>query len=397
MSSILRARFVLPIDRPPLRDGWVEVAEGRIVSVGHGRPPGDARDLGDVALLPGLVNAHTHLELAWMAGRIAPADSMPQWVGWLLDLRAAPPPAARAAAAERDAAAAMAAAGTVLAGDISNTLSSPGPLAAAGLGGVVFHEVVGFNTADPATHVRDAWDRVDAQPARPGIDFSVAAHAPYSTSSGVFREVARRAREAPLTVHLAESAEEVEFLHTGRGPFRELLERRGVWTEGWEPPRCAPVEYLERLGYLQPGLLVVHGVHLVDDDLEQLREAGAVLVACPRSNALVGAGLPRLAHFYASDVPVAIGTDSLASVGSLSVFDEMAEMRRIAPDVAAAAILDSATRVGAEALGFGADFGTLARGRRARFVAVDVPSGVGDVEEYLVSGLSPGSVRPLVP
>jgi cytosine/adenosine deaminase-related metal-dependent hydrolase len=94
-------------------------------------------------------------------------------------------------------------------------------------------------------------------------------------------------------------------------------------------------------------------------------------------------------------VAVAIGTDSLASVGSLNLFDEMAELRRIGPDVSASSILESATRVGAEALGFGADYGTIAPGRKAALLAVDVPPGTVDVEEYLVSGVPPAAIRRL--
>src|SRR5690606_37543046 len=111
--------------------------------------------------------------------------------------------------------------------------------------------------------------------------------------------------------------------------------------------------------------LVVHGVHLTDDGLERLLKRRAVIVTCPRSNEWVGAGAPRLSHFYAAGVPVAVGTDSLASVPTLNLFDELAEMRRLAPEVAAASLLESATSVGARALGLGDRFGTLTPGKRA--------------------------------
>jgi cytosine/adenosine deaminase-related metal-dependent hydrolase len=290
----------------------------------------------------------------------------------------------------------MRAAGTVLAGDISNTLLSPRVLAEAGLGGVVFHELLGFNAVDPARLVREAWRRVgDAakSAAAVPIAFGVVAHAPYSVSPAFIREIARSADATPLSIHLAESPEEIEFLRTGGGPIRATLEALGVWTSTWRVPACEPVTYLADLGYLQPGVLVVHGVHLTDDAVERLRRAGAVLVTCPRSNEWVGAGLPRLSHFYAARLPVAIGTDSLASVPTLSVFDELREARRIAPDVAPGALLESATRVGAAALGRGHEYGTITPGKRAVFAAVSVPAGVRDVEEYLVGGVSPDAVR----
>jgi aminodeoxyfutalosine deaminase len=411
VSTCLRARWVLPIDRAPIEGGWVEVVGGRIVGVGRGRPPAVAEDLGDVAILPGLVNAHTHLELSWMAGRIAPAEAMSSWIRMVLDVRRSGAPggarAERRAAAE--AAASVRATGTVLVGDVSNTLMTPDLVRDAGLGGVVFHEVLGFRPSDPAAIVRDAWDRVRVVEARlgsgatsdtagnwrPPISCSVVAHAPYSVSPALFEAVARARGRAPLTVHLGESPEEIEFLRTGRGPMRDLLETLGAWTDDWEPPGFDPVEYLAAVGYLRRGVLVVHGVYLPDSGLERLREAGAVLVTCPRSNVWVGAGPPRLSRFYASGVPVAIGTDSLASVPSLNLFDELAEMRRLAPEVAASSLIESATRIGARALGFGGEFGTIRAGKRAAFTSVDIPPGVADVEEYLVGGVPASTVRPV--
>jgi cytosine/adenosine deaminase-related metal-dependent hydrolase len=400
MSTCYTARWVLPIETPPIAGGWVEVDDGRVRRVGAGAPPVKAQALGDVAMLPGLVNAHTHLELSGLAGRVPPAASMVDWIRALIAERG------RAAAGDaidlqpvRDAARLMRETGTVLVGDITNSLASIPAIAEAGLDGVVFHELLGFDAPDPDVIVRDAWSRLDAALAagRGGADLrpSVVAHAPYSVSPGLFAEIAWAAREAPLAVHLGESVEEVEFVRTGHGAFRDLLITLGAWTETWTAPGCDPVEYLDRLGYLRPGVLAVHGTHLHDEGLERLRDAGGVLVTCPRSNEWVGAGMPPLARFYASGVAVAIGTDSLASVGSLNLFDEMAELRRIGPDVSASSILESATRVGAEALGFGADYGTIAPGRKAALLAVDVPPGTVDVEEYLVSGVPPAAIRRL--
>jgi cytosine/adenosine deaminase-related metal-dependent hydrolase len=128
-------------------------------------------------------------------------------------------------------------------------------------------------------------------------------------------------------------------------------------------------------------------------DLRRLAARGATLVTCPRSNRHTGAGTPPLADFYASGVRVAVGTDSLASAPDLNVFAELAAMRAAAPSVPAASMLESATRHGAQALGFDADYGTLEAGKRARLLAVRVAPGVGDVEEYLVSGIRPGQIR----
>ena len=401
-SFCVRARWVLPIDRPPLADAWVHVAEGRVAGVGQGRSPAEARDLGDVAILPGLVNAHTHLELSWMAGLVPPAASMDVWIRALLRVRAGASPGFDA---EREAAVfaahAMRDAGTVLVGDISNSLAFVDVLGDAGVGGVVFHELIGFNPDDPERIVRESRARVEERARELGagrahdLRLTAAAHAPYSVAPGLFRAIAAQRSSLPLTVHLGESPEEVEFLRTGRGPLRRLLEDLGVWTDAWDVPACDPVQYMHRLGYLGRGMLAVHAVHLGDEALAHLRAIDAAVVTCPRSNLWVGAGMPRIAHFYAAGVRVAIGTDSLASVASLSVFDELAELRRIAPDVAAASLLESATRVGAAVLGFGDSHGTISPGKRAALIAVDVPRGVSDVEEYLVGGVPKGTIRHL--
>jgi cytosine/adenosine deaminase-related metal-dependent hydrolase len=344
-----------------------------------------------------------------MAGRVPPAGAMDEWIRTMMRVRreGAPGGPVTEATAVLDAARSMRATGTVLVGDVSNTMTTVGALREADLGGVIFHELIGFSAAAPGTLVREAWRRVDEWDERlaaaagsgaPGparIAFSVVAHAPYSVSPALFSEIARHARAAPLAVHLGESHEEIEFLRTGRGPIRNLLETVGAWTDQWRAPACDPVQYLAEVGYLRPGVMVVHAVHLTDQGLERLRHAGAVVVTCPRSNEWVGAGPPRLAHFYASGVPVAVGTDSLASAPSLNLFEELSEMRRIAPEVAAASILESATRVGASALGFGRDYGTIAAGKQAAIISVEIPPGIDDVEEYLVGDVPAASVRPV--
>ena len=133
----------------------------------------------------------------------------------------------------------------------------------------------------------------------------------------------------------------------------------------------------------------MHGVQLSEIELSRLAAAGATLVTCPRSNRWTGVGDPPASRFYRSGVRVAVGTDSLASVDDLNVFSELAAIRRLAPDVPARALLDSATRAGAEALGFEDAFGTIEPGKLAELIAVRVPAGVADVEEYLVSGIQP--------
>jgi 5-methylthioadenosine/S-adenosylhomocysteine deaminase len=147
------------------------------------------------------------------------------------------------------------------------------------------------------------------------------------------------------------------------------------------------------MGFIDDRLLAVHGVQMSTADLEMLKKRGATLVTCPRSNGHTGSGLPPIEDFYQSGVRIAIGTDSLASSPDLNVFAEVATLHALAPSVPAASLLESATIEGARALGFDADYGTIEPGKLARLLAVDVPPGTADVEEYLVSGIHPGQIR----
>jgi cytosine/adenosine deaminase-related metal-dependent hydrolase len=287
------------------------------------------------------------------------------------------------------------ASGTGLVGDISNTLRSAGPLEAGPLHARVFREVIGFRAGEP--HVMKAVREIEARP-ETRVRFSLAAHAPYSVAPDVIAALAGAGGDyarRPRSIHLGESPDEIEFLATGCGAFRVLLEELGAWDPAWTCPRCGPVEYLDRLGFLDDRTLVVHGVHLADAELRVLAARGATLVTCPRSNEWTGGGAPPVERFYRSGVRVAVGTDSLASVADLNLLAELAALRRHAPGIAAAALLESATAIGARALGFGGELGTIEPGCRAALVAARIPPGEPDVEEYLVSGRV--SAEPLGP
>ena len=406
---VYRAAWVVPITSPPIHRGWVAVDGRSVTGVGGpandpvhlGHPAGAASDLGDVALLPALVNAHTHLELSWLRGRTRPAPSFLGWVSGMMRERVQAPDgrddsyvrSAMALALEE-----MTAAGTGLVGDISNSLAHLDLLDASGLEGVVFHELIKFRAGDASGFVEHARRRIDEAAPAGGWRVALAPHAPYSVAPSVFQALAAARpalRDARMSVHVAESSEEVEFIGSGGGGWPDVLKRLGAWDPGWRAPRCSPVAYLDRLGFWDAQTLAVHAVQAGERDLERLAELGVTVVTCPRSNAWVGAGVPPVEAFYRSGVRVAIGTDSLASVADLNVFTELSELRRIAPGVKPEALLRSATLAGAEALGFGATHGALAPGRRAAMIAVAIPPGTADVEQYLVSGIAPGKVRPI--
>ena len=309
---------------------------------------------------------------------------MPEWASHLMDLR-------RTQAGEprepiRNAIAEARSFGTALVGDVTNTLASYHELLQSDLYGAVFYEQLGFRTDDSGKRAAEAHAQVCGLPQNDRLRAYVAPHAPYSVSADLLRQIGKL-DSAIVAIHLGESREELQFLRDGTGSWRDLLERLGAWDERWNAPDCGPVEYLSRVGLLDARLIAVHGVQLTDHELAALAEAQSTLVTCPRSNVWTGAGRPPVDRFYRSGVRVAAGTDSLASVDDLNVFSELAAMRAAAPSVKASSLLDSATRNGAAALGFGSELGTIEPGKRSALIAVRLRDNAEDVEEYLVGGI----------
>jgi cytosine/adenosine deaminase-related metal-dependent hydrolase len=391
------ADWILPIADEPVRRGSVTVDRGRIVAVSATGAAG-ATDLGRVAILPGLVNAHTHLELSYLHGRVPPAPRFTEWVQQLMALRRQypDPAAAEIVDAARAAVTAARAAGTALVGDISNTLISVPLLREAQVPGQVFYELLGFNGDDAAGRVAAARARAN-ELTGDDVRISLAPHAPYSVAPALFTAIRAdldAQAHSVTSVHLGESPDEVEFVRDGTGPLRALLEQLGVWTQHPElPSKQSPVGYLSELGFLDRCVMVVHGVQFDGTDLTSLAALGMTVASCPRSNRHVGAGEPPLEAFYAMDVDVAFGTDSLASAPDLNLFAELRDARRLAPRVPARRLLESATLTGARALGFGELYGSLEPGKRAAMIAVRIPDGVTDVEEYLVGGIEPADIQ----
>jgi cytosine/adenosine deaminase-related metal-dependent hydrolase len=392
------ASWVIPIAGRPISNGWVELDGDRISAHGSRRraESANAIDLGRVAILPGLVNAHTHLELSHLRGRIPSGKPFVDWIRGLIAERS------RRADADPDemlsgVGAGIAEAvrcGTALIGDISNTLVTVDPLGRSELAAVVFYELIRFNTPEPGAFVRQALGRIQHLGTSAWVRVSLAAHAPYSVSPGLFVAIQEMLdRGLPISVHVAESPEEVEFIASGTGSFRAFLAEMDAWNPAWVPPGVSPVQYLDDHGFLGRRVLAVHGVQMTRHDLQRLADRGTTLVTCPRSNVRTGAGTPPLEDFYRSGVKVAVGTDSLASTPDLNVFAELGAMRQLAPRVPASTLLESATLQGARALGFDADYGTIEPGKRARLLAVAIPDGVDDVEEYLVSGVQHDRIR----
>ncbi|HYJ79985.1 MAG TPA: amidohydrolase family protein [Longimicrobiaceae bacterium] len=383
--TIYRAAWVLPVSGAPIRAGAVMVdPAGRIAAVGPSaavEPPEGARlvELGEAALLPGLVNVHAHPELAAFRGAL---EDLP-FRDWILRLvgtkRAVLGDADYAAAARWTLVESLRAGVTTLAATESSA-ASVGALAEAGMRGIVYREVFGPDPAQAQDAMADLRRGVDALRAAETelVRVGVSPHAPYTVSDALFAAVGRYAREEglPLAAHAAESAVEHELVTRGEGDFAPGLRARGIAT----PPRArSTVELLARLGVLDARPLLIHCVRVDADDVARLADHGCAVAHCPVANARLGHGTAPLAELRAAGVRVGLGTDSVGSNNRLDLLEEariaslLQRARGGSHDfLGPADLLRLATVDGARALGLEDRVGTLEPGKDADLCAVSL-------------------------
>jgi len=379
--TLYRARYLVPIIEKPLENGALITVEGRIIDVGPYEEVkrghlGPEQDLGEVALLPAFVNAHTHLELSALKWRLTPSGSFVSWVKNLLRIRGSIRPEEFVKTAQ-EALKAMWHEGIGLLGDHGNTGLSISLLRESPFTAVFFREVIDFQGKSPLKdYLKDHLDD-------PKITFSLAPHAPYTVSPLLLQAIKAWTKKynLPFSLHVAESPEEVEFLLTGEGPIRELLEGRGQWSSSFVAPGLRPVFYLDRLGILDGDTICVHLSQASEEELTLLAERRARPCICLRSNTFLGVGVPRLPLMLELGLKPCLGTDSLASNDKLSILAEMATVHRFFPEISPEIILKMATLWGAEALKQkGA--GYIAPGARADLLICPIPEGLPSKELF---------------
>lgn len=386
---ILGASWVVPVAGPPLREGRVAVEDGRVVWVGGARDTaareGPLRDLGPGVLLPGLVNAHCHLELAAFRSLSEEPRGFVPWIAALVEARAKHDGIHDLAEIDRDIRA-LEESGTVAVGDVSNTLAHLDRLVASSLTAVVFYELLGWDPARAQEILATAEARMaglGADLPRRGVHVRLAAHAPHSVSPALFLGLVERG--GPAALHLAESAAESRFLAAGDGEWREFLTGLGLGHVPFAAPGLSPVRYVDSLGVLRRGVVAAHCVHVDAGDREILARRGVHVAVCPRSNRHLGVGIPPVPEMLEAGVRLCLGTDSVASAGDLDLMSDVVALRREFPALDPAAILRMATLGGAEALGL-ADLGSIAPGKRAALTFAAASRPPEDPLEFLVSG-----------
>jgi len=360
----------------------VEISDGWITAV-HDRPGPCTHDLGNVAIIPGLVNAHTHLELSDVTVPLQPARPFTAWLRAVMGYRRSRASGSGdpAAAGQRSVIQGLTEStlnGTTSLGDIAGPGWQPLEMPSAQPRLVSFLELLGLAPEQAPVQLERAGKHLAAHG---GAIRGLSPHAPYSVHPDLFRSLVDLAvtHRAPLAMHLAETQEELELLANGTGEFSRFLEELGVWRPDALPRGSRPLDYLRELARVENGL-VVHGNYLAEDDIDFLAEQPNLsVVYCPRTHAYFGHEPHPWRRLIARRVNVAVGTDSRASNPDLSIWNELLWLRRLAPDFDPAALLELGSINGARALGLETSTGSVAPGKSADLAIVEFePGNSGD-------------------
>jgi cytosine/adenosine deaminase-related metal-dependent hydrolase len=393
----LRARWLVPIDRPPIEDGVVTIDGGRIVAVGENTSGQSPRDLGDVALLPGLVNAHTHLEFSLLNKPLG-QPGMP-FVGWLSEVVASRA-VTQQQLSETDLASHRAAAiaagwaesyagGIAAVGEISQMSVSIDEYAsdARPMAACLFGEVIGLaqdRVGDLTSQARQYIQQDVRHLQR--LNLGISPHAPYTIHPQLLTALCQRSAESrtPVAMHLAESREELALLASREGPLAEFLASLHAWHPASIASNSRPLDYLKTLATAHR-TLVIHCNYLAADEIAFLgaHQDYMSIVYCPRTHAYFGREPYPLAQTLSAGARVAVGTDSRASNPDLKLFEELRHIARHYPSVSPDAILRMGTLSGAEALGLADFYGSITPGKQAAFIAIRLTDPKSPLESIL--------------
>ncbi|MEP6743795.1 MAG: amidohydrolase family protein [bacterium] len=391
MTTIYCAEWIVPVCSSSLAAGAIAVSDERIVAVGSRQtlvaqfPEAPIKDFGPAAIIPGLVNSHSHLELTAMRGFLEHEEG--DFFAWLKKLTVARLERMTAddlnVSAQWGACEAARAGVTCVADASDSALESMNALDAVGLRGIIYQESFGpdprlakDNFAKLQTKISRLRERETAM-----VKCGVSPHSPYTVCGSQLEMIAEFALDEnlPLMMHAAETLLEVSLLREGSGAFADGLKSRGI---DWQPPSVSPVQYLKQHGILATRPLLAHCIHVDAADIETLAATQTRVAHCPKSNSKLGHGVAPLMKFIEQGLPVGLGSDSVASNNICDLLEEARYALLLArsgvskstasPGLSAEDVLGLATQGGARALGWQEQIGELKAGLQADFAVVSL-------------------------
>lgn len=376
--TIYEADWICPVSSPPIRNGSIAVDNGKIVSCPavEGR---NVRTFRGCAIIPGFVNAHSHLELTILRGFLEDLR-FSEWIPKLTHVKYQHLGRDEMLASARLGCVEMIRAGVTCLGEVMDLGTAWQAMREFGLQGIAFQEVFGPAETQADQALADLKKKIDTyRPAQTDtLRVGVSPHAPYTVSAKLFCLVNRfaNAENLRMTTHIAESEDEGMFVRWGTGAFAERWTERGI---PLLPAGCSPLAFIDGLGLVRPEMLLVHAIDLEDSDFEILRSKRPAFVHCPKSNAKFAHGVARVPEICNTGIAIGLGTDSVASNNVVDTFEEMRaaifqqRARRQSIDALdAQSAFRMATLGGAECLGLSQFLGSLDTGKRADFVVVDL-------------------------
>lgn len=372
---IVKGRYVVPVDSPPIENGCIQISQGLITAIGLAGEHHDSEivDYGDAVICPGFVNAHTHLELSGLADRVAPTSDFVDWLIRLVDcLRSQPLTKENVQEAVGSGIDQSVRSGVTLIGDITTQGDwSREILHRSWLRAVSYGEIISIGKM--RDHLHDRLDKAASQNFQSDrLRIGISPHAPYTVEPEALRACVNRAQSinAPLCIHLAETADEEDFIQNGQGVFVDYLKSLNVWDEQIPISRCNPIELAQQTGMLTSNTILAHANYVSDDDIRLLADRGCHVAYCPRTHDVFHHPPHRFREMLLAGINVCLGTDSLASNPSLSILDELRFLRMQHQDISPSDLLEMGTIRGAKALGYADVTGSLTAGKSADLVVI---------------------------
>lgn len=380
MPTIHRAKYVLRRPDLLLENAAVSISEdGHILQVDSWNSlrsisAAEVVDWGTAILMPGLINAHAHLELTDLHNRLNNFTSFTDWVLQLIRQRQTWTSENYKASAGKGAQLSLAS-GTTLVGDITSSGVGWDAIPGDQLRRVVFEEVLSLSPDRAAPVLEHLKNLFNCAEVRTRQIHGISPHAPYSTGAELYGRASELARSQKrlMATHVAETEAELQFLLTATGEFRDFLTTIGALPDDWQPPKASPIAYLDSLNVLGPSCLLIHCNYLDNESILRIAKTRSSVVYCPRSHSFFGHKNHPIRKLLDSGINVALGTDSLASNHSLSILDEMRHLFANRKDLSPQEIFQLATANGALALSFGGILGRLEPGYLADMTVLSLP------------------------